>query len=126
MSLPTYYLVCFHEEATQEGVDFVAECLKKDVAEGGAELTIRQEDTTKNKWGGLILHVSATPERLYDIAESMDLKLRGEEKQFYLKKVSHPIKKILVISDAKGVIRTFVTDDLGKFSLDSGFVGPLT
>ena len=54
MSLPTYYLVCFHEEATQEGVDFVAECLKKDVAEGGAELTIRQEDTTKNKWGGLI------------------------------------------------------------------------
>ena len=95
MSLPTYYLVCFHEEATQEGVDFVAECLKKDVAEGGAELTIRQEDTTKNKWGGLILHVSATPERLYDIAESMDLKLRGEEKQFYLKKVSHPITKFL-------------------------------
>ena len=95
MSLPTYYLVCFHEEATQEGVDFVAECLKKDVAEGGAELTIRQEDTTKNKWGGLILHVSATPERLYDIAESMDLKLRGEEKQFYLKKVSHPIIKFL-------------------------------
>ena len=126
MSLPTYYLVCFHEEATQEGVNFVAECLKKDVAEGGAELTIRQEDTTKNKWGGLILHVSATPERLYDIAESMDLKLRGEENQFYLKKVSHPIKKILVISDAEGVIRTFVADDLDKFSLNSGFVGPLT
>lgn len=104
MSLPTYYLVCFHEEATQEGVNFVAECLKKDVAEGGAELTIRQEDTTKNKWGGLILHVSATPERLYDIAESMDLKLK----------------------DAEGVIRTFVADDLDKFSLDSGFVGPLT
>ena len=95
MSLPTYYLVCFHEEATQEGVNFVAECLKKDVAEGGAELTIRQEDTTKNKRGGLILHVSATPKRLYNIAESMDLKLRGEEKQFYLKKVSHPITKFL-------------------------------
>ena len=34
--------------------------------------------------------------------------------------------KILVISDAEGVIRTFVADDLHKFSLDSGFVGPLT
>ena len=96
MSLPTYYLVCFHEEATQEGVDFVAECLKKDVSEGGAELTIRQEDTTKNKWGGLILHVSATPERLYDIAESMDLKLRGEEKPFS----NSSINKVAMVKNA--------------------------
>jgi len=104
MSLPTYYLVCFHEEATQECVNFVADCLKKDLSEGGAELTVRQEDMTENKNGGLVLHVSATPERLYSIAESIDLKLK----------------------DVEGVIRPFVANDLDMFSLDSGFVGPLT
>ena len=79
MSLPTYYLVCFHEEASQEGVNFVAECLKKDLSEGGAELIVRQEKLSESKGGGLILHVTATPERLYDIAESMDLKIMGKE-----------------------------------------------
>ena len=90
MSLPTYYLVCFHEEATQECVNFVADCLKKDLSEGGAELTVRQEDMTENKNGGLVLHVSATPERLYSIAESIDLKLKGEWIYMYTK--SYPTK----------------------------------
>jgi anoctamin-10 len=65
---------------------------------------VRQEKISDSKGGGLVLHVTARPERLYDIAENMDLK----------------------IMDAQGVIRPFVAKELQQFPLDSGFVGPLT
>jgi len=69
----TYYLVCFHEDLNQEGADFISECLTRPQTEGGAELICSAE-----KWeegcGGLILHISASPERLNQIASDMDLK----------------------------------------------------
>ena len=83
MSMPTYYLVCFHEKTSQESVNFVAECLRKDLTEGGAELMVRQEKMDKDKGGGLILHITATPERLYEIAENMGLKIMGEKKKIF-------------------------------------------
>ena len=53
----TYYLVCFHEDLSQEGADFISECLTRPQTEGGAELICSAE-----KWeedcGGLILHIS--------------------------------------------------------------------
>ena len=71
--LPTYYLVCLHDSCTQEAVEFIANCLTKSQTEGGAELVVTQEKMKPGN-GGLILHISAPPERLNSIASNMDLK----------------------------------------------------
>ena len=71
--LPTYYLVCLHEHCTQESVEFIVSCLTKSQTEGAADLVVTQEKM-KPGHGGLILHISAPPERLNSIASSMDLK----------------------------------------------------
>ena len=53
----TYYLVCFHEDLSQEGANFISDCLTRPQTKGGAELICSAE-----KWeegcGGLILHIS--------------------------------------------------------------------
>ena len=64
------------------------------------QLLVRQEHMDK---GGLVLHVSAPPARLFEIAETMDLKLM----------------------DTEGIIKPFVQSQLASFP-SSGYVGPLT
>ena len=71
--LPTYYLVCLHEHSTQEAVEFIVNCLTNNQTDGGAQLVVTQEKM-KPGHGGLILHISASPERLNSIASNMDLK----------------------------------------------------
>ena len=100
-ALPTHFLVCLHEPCTQEAGEFIAKCLTKSEAEGGAELLVRQEAIKDNN--GLVLHVTATYSKLYQIATQMEIKLTDDE----------------------GVIRPFVASELSSFP-PVGYAGPLT
>jgi anoctamin-10 len=97
----TYYVVCLHDPCRQEGADFIASCLTKPLVEGGAQLNVRQEKMDRG--GGLVLHVTASPKRLYSIAEDMDLKK----------------------PDESDIIREFRAAELASFP-PVGFVGPLS
>ena len=101
----TYFVVCFHRPCVQEATDFVVESLAKRLEEGGAELIVRQEEFSEEK-GGLILHVSATRQRLFQLAEAIGLKKLDLE---------------------NGVIRLFNGDEADLFDAGGGgVVGPLT
>ena len=100
-ALPTHLLVCLHENCSQEAAEFIAEVLTKSEVEGGAELLVRQETIKDNN--GLVLHVTATYSKLYQIATQMEIKLKDED----------------------GVIRPFVASELSSFP-PVGYAGPLT
>ena len=100
---PTYYVVCLHPPCCQEAANFIVDAMVKPVQQGGAELVVRQEQMSDIK-SGLILHLSATPERLFELAENMDLK-----------------KKDLNLD----VIRPFKAKDAELFG-NSGVIGPLS
>ena len=102
MTAPTYYLVCLHEPCVQEGADFIAQSLTKSDIEGGANLLVRQEKVGAQN-DGLILHVTASPNRLYEIATQMEIKIK----------------------DREGVIRPFQESQLSDFA-PVGHVGPLS
>ena len=70
---PTYYLICFHKPCSQEAANFIVEKLTQSQENGGAELLVRQEKMPASK-PGLVLHVSATKERIFDLAENIDIK----------------------------------------------------
>ena len=70
---PTYFVVCLHRPCSQEAAKFIIECLGKYQHEGGAELIVRQEQMPASK-PGLVLHISATKERIYELAETIDIK----------------------------------------------------
>ena len=70
---PTYYVVCFHKPCTQEAASFIVEELTKSQNEGGAQLIVTQEKMPVSKTG-LVLHVSASKSRIYEIAENIDIK----------------------------------------------------
>ena len=70
---PTYYVVCFHKPCTQEAANFIVENLTKSQHEGGAQLIVSQEKMPASKTG-LVLHVSASTARIYEIAENIDIK----------------------------------------------------
>ena len=68
---PTYFVVCLHEKCSQEAADFIAEELSRAETSGGAGLIVHQEDLRPD---GLILHVSASDERLFQLAEAVGVK----------------------------------------------------
>jgi len=103
MDPPSYFVVCLHRPCTQEAADFIVESLTKPVDKGGAQLIVRQEEMSENP-GGLVLHLSATSERLFELAETMDLKKTDFEND---------------------VIRPFVASQAELFG-QSGLVGPLS
>ena len=70
---PTYFVVCLHTPCSQEAANFIVESLRKAQDEGGAELIVRQERMPASKTG-LVLHVSASKNRLFELAETIDLK----------------------------------------------------
>ena len=70
---PTFYLVCLHENCTQEAAEFIVECLTKSEKDGGAGLMVEQEPM-KEKSGGLVLHVTTTNDRINAIAAQMQMK----------------------------------------------------
>ena len=82
--MSTYYLVCLHEPCSQEAADFIANCLTRPLAEGGANLIVTQEKLNEGH-GGLILHVSASEDRLNSIATDMDLKKFDESDEKVLR-----------------------------------------
>lgn len=94
-----------HKPCKQEAADFLAECLVRKHQSGAAELIIHQEKIPeqRNKHTGLIIHVSATNERLFEIAQDMDLKKPDDD----------------------GVIREFRVAEAHKFP-PTGVVGPLS
>ena len=100
-SLPTHFLVCLHEPAVQGAAEFIASVLTKSEADGGAELLCRQEKIKDHD--GLVLHVTATHSRIYEIATAMEIKVKDDE----------------------DVIRPFVASELASFP-PVGYVGPLT
>ena len=69
----TYFVVCLHRPCSQEATNFIVESLRKSQHEGGAELIVRQEKMPASKTG-LVLHISASKSRLYQLAESIDIK----------------------------------------------------
>ena len=70
---PTYFVVCLHRPCSQEAANFIVETLRKGQDEGGAELIVRQENMPASK-AGLVLHISASKNRLFELAENIDLK----------------------------------------------------
>ena len=70
---PTYFVVCLHTPCNQEAANFIVESLRKAQDQGGAGLIIRQERMPASKTG-LVLHVSASKKRLFELAEAIDLK----------------------------------------------------
>ena len=73
LEAPTYFLICFHRPCSQEAANFIVEKLTESQENGGAELIVRQEKMPVSK-PGLVLHVSATTQRIYELAESIDIK----------------------------------------------------
>ena len=69
----TYYLICFHKPCSQEAANFIVEKLTQSQEKGGAELLVRQEKMPASK-PGLVLHVSATKNRIFELAENIDIK----------------------------------------------------
>ena len=70
---PTYFVVCLHRPCSQEAANFIVESLSKYQHEGGAELVVRQEKMPASKTG-LVLHISSSKSRLYELAETIDIK----------------------------------------------------
>jgi len=99
----TYYLICFHKPCSQEAANFIVEKLTQSQENGGAELLVRQEKMPASK-PGLVLHVSATKNRIFELAENIDIKKPD-------------------ISDQ--VIRSFCRENAHDFQ-NSGIFGPLT
>ena len=70
---PTYFVVCFHRPCTQEAAKFIVDSVRKPQNEGGAELIVRQEKMPASKTG-LVLHVSASRSRIFELAETINIK----------------------------------------------------
>ena len=70
---PTYFVVCLHRPCNQEAANFIVDSLTKGQHEGGAELIVKQEKMPASRTG-LVLHISASKERLFELAETIDLK----------------------------------------------------
>ena len=101
--LPTHFLVCLHEPCTAEAAEFIAGIITKSETDGGAELLCRQEKIKENENTGLVLHVTANYNRIYQIATKMEIKVK----------------------DDNDVIRPFVNSELDSFP-PVGYAGPLT
>ena len=111
---PTYYLICLHEPCSQKAADFIATYLTKKLGKGGAELIVKQEKMSEGR-GGLVLHITASPQRLFEIAEDMELKIRDTNEI-----IDASTNKVM----EKGVIRPFIAREIEQFPQD-GAVGPL-
>ncbi len=98
---PTYAVVCFHEGCYQEAAQYITDRLSAPKASGGGGLVVHQEPMRPN---GLIVHVSATTERLLELAEDVGIKK----------------------TDRDGVIRNFRKDELEEFPSEGSLVGPMT
>uniref|UniRef100_A0A0K2TG51 Anoctamin n=1 Tax=Lepeophtheirus salmonis TaxID=72036 RepID=A0A0K2TG51_LEPSM len=94
-----FYILRLHESCTQEAAEFIVKTLRDDA---GLELY-----RTKHKNGGLILHITASDEKIWSIAES-DLKLKKK--------------------DATGIMKDF--ERFGNYDnskhCTKGIIGPLT
>ncbi|XP_040578959.1 anoctamin-10 [Lepeophtheirus salmonis] len=94
-----FYILRLHESCTQEAAEFIVKTLRDDA---GLELY-----RTKHKNGGLILHITASDEKVWSIAES-DLKLKKK--------------------DATGIMKDF--ERFGNYDnsehCTKGIIGPLT
>ena len=100
MAPPTYFVVCLHEHCSQEAADFIASRLATDPSYDGAGLVVHQEKLRPN---GLIMHISASYERLLEIAQDIGVKK----------------------PDHKEVMREFEADKVDRFP-PVGRLGPLT
>ncbi len=103
-NLPTYAVVCLHEKCCQEAAQYITDRLSAPPSEGGAGLSVRQEPMRPN---GLIVHVSASQERILKLAQEIGVKK----------------------ADSDGVIRQFTLDESSEFppaSESDCLVGPLT
>ncbi|XP_059081460.1 anoctamin-10-like [Tigriopus californicus] len=99
-SSPSYYVVCLHEKCSQEAAQFMADHLSAPVSKDGAGLIVEQEVLRPN---GLILHISASRQRVLELAETVGIKK----------------------PDLDGVICEFEIAQADRFP-ESGLVGPLT
>ncbi|QQP41662.1 Anoctamin, partial [Caligus rogercresseyi] len=65
-----FYILRLHESCTQEAAEFIVKTLREDA---GLDLT-----RSRHKNGGLILHITASDERIWKIAEN-DLRLKKKD-----------------------------------------------
>ena len=70
-SSPTYVVVCLHEHCCQEAAQYIADRLSARPEEGGAGLVVHQAPMRPD---GLVVHVSASEERILRLAEDVGVK----------------------------------------------------
>jgi len=95
MACPSYYVVCLHRNCNAEAASYISNALTQSLTKGGAELIVRQvrdlfflllfyfcdftfflvfKEKMEKDSTGLILHVSATDERLLEVSLLINLK----------------------------------------------------